>query len=296
MKYKLLETGVTRRGVKLFRIVALKDIPSIGIVKGERGGLVQSEDNLSQQGDCWIDYSAVVYGQARVYEDAQIEDSVQVFGRAAVFGASIISDNALIYGNAKVSGHALVSDLARVYDNAQIYGNAQIYDDAIVYGNAVVCEYARVCGSSKVSIEALISGHAIISDYAHVSGKARINGNTNISGTSFISGKVTINQPFNFSDARIYNQEDFTILEFENFDSLASYFSGNEVVYTKTLFPDYYYYDLDEGHTVLLREEVEFILKMLLKREEYKDLKQKNLSLIALNELKMQSIKKEIVK
>jgi hypothetical protein len=52
MKYKLTDEKLSWYGRKLYRIQALKDF---GYVKaGDFGGWVESESNLSQEGDCWI--------------------------------------------------------------------------------------------------------------------------------------------------------------------------------------------------------------------------------------------------
>ena len=62
-KYELLvDDTITFFGVQLFRIKAL--ISFSGVEKGEVGGYVASESNLSQYGDAWV------YGDARVYGDA----------------------------------------------------------------------------------------------------------------------------------------------------------------------------------------------------------------------------------
>ena len=62
-KYELLvDDTITFFGVQLFRIKAL--ISFSGVEKGEVGGYVASESNLSQYGDAWV------YGDARVSGDA----------------------------------------------------------------------------------------------------------------------------------------------------------------------------------------------------------------------------------
>ena len=64
-KYELLvDDTITFFGVQLFRIKAL--ISFSGIEKGEVGGYIASEKNLSQYGD------ALVYGDAWVYGDAEV--------------------------------------------------------------------------------------------------------------------------------------------------------------------------------------------------------------------------------
>ena len=92
-KYKLVkeEEGT------LFRIIALRDFSNVK--KGERGGLIQSEDNLSHEGDCWVYNDAVISGNARVYGRARVFGNAWVCGRARVFGNAVISGNAELTGN-----------------------------------------------------------------------------------------------------------------------------------------------------------------------------------------------------
>ena len=68
-KYELLvEDTITFFGVQLFRIKALISFSGIG--KGEVGGYIASEKNLSQYGNAWVSGDAWVYGNARVSGDA----------------------------------------------------------------------------------------------------------------------------------------------------------------------------------------------------------------------------------
>ena len=62
-KYELLvEDTITFFGVQLFRIKALISFSGIG--KGEVGGYIASEKNLSQYGNAWVSGDAEVYGDA----------------------------------------------------------------------------------------------------------------------------------------------------------------------------------------------------------------------------------------
>ena len=123
-KYKLVkeEEGT------LFRIIALRDFSNVK--KGERGGLIQSEDNLSHEGDCWV------------YNDAVISGNAQISGKARVFGNAVISGNAWIYGRARVFGNAWVCGRARVFGNAWVHGDAELTGntwatkEVITFGNA----------------------------------------------------------------------------------------------------------------------------------------------------------------
>ena len=98
----------------LFRIKALVDFRFCK--KGELGGFIASEKNLSQTGNAWVSGNALVYGNAWV------------------------SGNALVYGDARVYGNAWVSGNARVYGDALVYGNAWVSGNALVYGNIKIKE------------------------------------------------------------------------------------------------------------------------------------------------------------
>ena len=71
-KYKLLknDTKKTPDGKTLLRIQALIDFSIFK--KGEKGGYIEKEDNLSQEGDAWVSGDARVYGNARVFGDAWV--------------------------------------------------------------------------------------------------------------------------------------------------------------------------------------------------------------------------------
>ena len=131
-KYELTDETIEVYGTALHRIKALKDFGNVK--KGELGGYVESERNLSQEGNCWV------CGNAKVCGDAE------VCGNAWVFG------NAEVYGNAKVYGNAWVDGNAWVFGNAEVYGNAKVYGNAWVYGNAEVCGNAKVCGDADYII------------------------------------------------------------------------------------------------------------------------------------------------
>jgi len=76
-KYKILkDEKLEFYGRTLFRIQALKDFSDVK--KGEKGGWVESEKCLSQDGNCWI------YDEGKVYNNGQIFDNVQFFGDGKV--------------------------------------------------------------------------------------------------------------------------------------------------------------------------------------------------------------------
>ena len=63
-KYKLTDETTDVLGITLHRVKALKDFDDVK--KGELGGYVESERNLSQAGNCWV------YGNAKVCDNAKV--------------------------------------------------------------------------------------------------------------------------------------------------------------------------------------------------------------------------------
>lgn len=145
-KYKLTDEFIIIDGKKLYQIEALKDF--FIVKKGDRGGFIESEDNLSQYGNCWIYIKAVVYGNsqvygnAEVYEKAEVYDSAKIYGNSKVYGDAVVYGNAKVYENAVVYGYAKVYENTEVCDNAVVYGDSLVYGNAKIYGNAVVSRYS----------------------------------------------------------------------------------------------------------------------------------------------------------
>ena len=91
-KYKLTDEYRTIRCIKLYRIEALKDFGAVH--KGDKGGFIGSEVNLSHNGDCWVCGNARVWGNARVYGNARVCGDARVYGNAEVCGDAEVVNNA----------------------------------------------------------------------------------------------------------------------------------------------------------------------------------------------------------
>lgn len=137
--------------VNVYRIRSLVALPAVGPV-GTYGGYVQSLDNLSHEGDCWVAEQACVLGHARIW------------GNARIYGQAIIREDAWVFEDAVVYGEAVIAGTARVF------GQAQIGDQAYVGG------------------QALISGHSRLVARAHVAGRCWVAGSARMSGDCWVHG------------------------------------------------------------------------------------------------------------
>lgn len=60
-------------------------------------GWVSSENNLFQEGECWMYEETKVFENAVVYGNARLFDDALVFGAARVSGKNIVGGKAKIY-------------------------------------------------------------------------------------------------------------------------------------------------------------------------------------------------------
>lgn len=160
-KYEILKEEKNKSlGTECYRIRALKDLPSHGVKKGDLGGWIESDKNLSQEGDCWVD------------------------GNAAVL------DNACVKDNALVTDEAYIADNAIVQDNAVVSNGAEVINSATVKGNALVKGHSTVAKQAIVSEAAAVVGYATVTDFAHVCGEACVRGESYIEDSAIVEGIV----------------------------------------------------------------------------------------------------------
>ena len=143
-KYELTTESKEYGGRKLFRIKALVSFGNVK--KGELGGWIEKEQNLSHFGNAWVGGNACVYDKARVWEDAQVYDDAVVFGNVWISDKAQVCGHAKVHGDVWVCGNAFVCYSAQVCDNALVCGDAFVSNEAQVCGNARICGKAKICG------------------------------------------------------------------------------------------------------------------------------------------------------
>jgi len=127
---------------KLWRIMACKDFGNVK--KGDLGGLVETEGNLSHLGNCWIGQGSVVCGDASVCGDAQVYGNVFVFGKVEIRGKAEVYGSCLIYDT-----EYWIRGMFK--KNIIIRENARVHDTCCVAGKKIIIgENADICGGSLV--------------------------------------------------------------------------------------------------------------------------------------------------
>lgn len=84
MKYEITEEATVLDGRLIHRIRCAE--PFGTVQAGEKGGWIESEANLSQDGLCWVYDDAKVFGRAHVCEDVPIRGTMVVGGCVVVGG------------------------------------------------------------------------------------------------------------------------------------------------------------------------------------------------------------------
>lgn len=143
MKYELTDKCIEFEGTKVYRIRALKT--SWNDYKGELGGYVESEDNLSQNGDCWVTGNAIVCKDAYVAGNAFVKDNAIITNDADIHGKTLVGGNSRIENvtikNGGFDGAHIVSPTDWCYfDN---FGSRDSYTTAFRTKDATI---RVVCG------------------------------------------------------------------------------------------------------------------------------------------------------
>lgn len=252
-KYRLTQNNIEYQGKKLYQIQALRNIRSIDIKKGDLGGYVESENNLSQEGDCWVHYAedkhygsdyGIICGNASVIENAQlylrviISDNAQISGNVVLRG-SLGNFGILILENAKIQDKVNISSFpnSRIWisDNALISGNADIWSDNFlkgisIFGNAKIYQNAVIREGCEINQYAEVFGRAWVSD-SKISGNAKVFGNSWVDLGSKIADSVQIYDDTYIRGSSIKGNAQI----FDKSYIEQSVISGNSQIYNKAI-------------------------------------------------------------
>ena len=116
MKYKLTSNSKVIDDNTLYRIQCETAFDDVNV--GDLGGWIQSESNLSQDGNCWV------------YDDAYISDNGNVSGDAVLKNMASVCMNADVSGTTTLLRHTCITDNAIIGGDSTIV-NLKIDGDAI---------------------------------------------------------------------------------------------------------------------------------------------------------------------
>ena len=159
-------------GEKLYRIKALKDFKDIK--KGDLGGWVSNENNLSQYGNCWI------------YDEAKCTGNSRMYGNSAMYEYSEMHDNSIMH------------EYSEMHDNSSMYGNS------IMYGDSKMHDYSEMHGDSAMHDNSIMHDDSAMYDYSEMHDNSRMYNDSILKNNEKLYGKL-INKVDDFIE--IYNKE-----------------------------------------------------------------------------------------
>lgn len=204
MKYKLtLESkevlNVKATKVILFRIEATEEFTLLNgtVVKvGEKGGWIEGQHNLSQEGTCWVDEESMVMDTASVSGDALLIES-HLYDQAKVLEKAQVEKS-------DIKGTSVIRERARVKGSI-ISGNSGLFFSTEVYN----CEFVNVhVGEHHLNIRGYFKGSVIVS-----SSPTRILNHIHCENSIIYSEKISISAPATFKYLGVSSLKKFLIFQ-----------------------------------------------------------------------------------
>lgn len=149
-KYSIVkEDSIEFNGHTLYRIRAERDIPEHWVTKGDIGGYIEKEDNLSQEGDCFVNNNAKVYGESKFTNEAYACGDAVV--KNIITDETFFSDNSITFADevSTIKGSAMIMGDARVQFKTPV---CELGDGSDIGGNVVVVIFPKSCTISDSQI------------------------------------------------------------------------------------------------------------------------------------------------
>lgn len=241
-KYEITNESKIINGQRVYRIEAARDLTLIDgtkVHKGDPGGFIQSEYNLSQDGICWAGENSCICGGSWFYDPETggsrcMNQDPGAEVEPPEFDGAVVSENAYIFDEVLVSGHAKVYGNAVVFDHVTIFGNSAVHGEACVFNDV------KICGSVDISGNAFVFDGVLLLDDEEIDGTTRATGNSDIMNKQ---SQNTLTASF-YKNSDAVSEEKSTAVTFEkdanntvffgvgynaniNLDDFVSYLSGN---------------------------------------------------------------------
>ena len=193
-KYKLTNISMRYEGRTLYRIRALKDF--LNVEKGDLGGWVSSEDNLSQEGDCWIYDEAKCMDNARMYDNSKMHDNSKIFGNCRMYDDSEMYDSSEMHDHSEMYDSSEMHDYSRMFDDSKMYGNSKMYDHSMMY------DHSKMNDHSEMNDYSIMYNNSEMHGYSKMRDNSRMYNNSKIYDCSIMHGNSTM-----YEDSEMHDEE-----------------------------------------------------------------------------------------
>ena len=122
-KYELTNISMEFKGRTLYRIRALKDFSDVKA--GDLGGWVSNEDNLRQEGNCWI------YNNAKCMDSSKIYDNSAMYDNAVMYNSSEMHDFSAMFDDSEMRGRSEMHSCSGMFNDSILKGEEKLYGELI---------------------------------------------------------------------------------------------------------------------------------------------------------------------
>ena len=153
-KYVFTGETIESNSATLFQIKAIADFDNIK--KGDIGGWVAREHNLSQDGNCWIGEGVKLHGEVKVYGDAQVMGNLSVHGNIHICHKAFINADGTIMSSGSIVDQTLIcSDNPDKRINLNLFGSVDFNGRATIKAN--MTSFYMIVISGDVTVNCPIS-------------------------------------------------------------------------------------------------------------------------------------------
>lgn len=178
MKFMLTEKSKKVKGIKVYQIKALRDIPLHSVKAGDVGGFVSSEGVISQEGDAWIAKRGTVIHESETQVCIKGDTLLE---RGFIYN-SVIDIKKRIYCKE-------ILDSTITGDNILIEGLLSIHSSCIqAVGRIVIYKNAKIINSSIFGNDILVGSQAVVENTEIRADDLELNGKKIVVSDSYIKG------------------------------------------------------------------------------------------------------------
>ena len=181
-KYEITDITMRFEGRTLYRIRALKNFSNVK--KGNLGGWVSSEDNLSQEGDCWI------YDEAKCMDNARMHDNSKMYNNSVMYEYSAMHGNSKMCNNSKMYDDSEMHDDSRMYDHSMMYDHSKMYDHSEMNDYSIMYNNSEMHGYSKMRDNSTMYNNSKIYDYSIMHGNSTMYEDSEMHDEEVLYGKL----------------------------------------------------------------------------------------------------------
>ena len=192
-KYKILmdkKNTIEWEGHILYRIKALRNFGDVK--KGDIGGFVESEYNLSHEGNCWIYNNAKAMDNSRIYDNSKMYNNSKMYGHSEMHDNSEMYEDSVMYNDSRIYDNSAMYNNSKMRDNSVMYNNSKMCNNSEMHNNSMLCDNSRMHGNSKMYDYSRMYNNSVMYDYSRIYNNSEMHDYSRMYGDSELNNKAKL--------------------------------------------------------------------------------------------------------